>query len=79
MVHLKSILKILSILDAAMKKYFISICLMFVSLSCYQVDRNCLPFHRGTFEFTTIVNGILKTSRFERNDLCLCPAVVSCC
>ena len=69
MVHLKSIPKILSILDAAMKKYFIGICLMFVTLSCYQVDRNCLPFHRGTFEFTTIVNGSLKTSRFERNEL----------
>ena len=69
MVHLKSILQILSILAAAMKKYFISICIILISLSCYQVDRNCLPFHEGTFEFTTIVNGSLKTSRFERNGL----------
>ena len=69
MVHLKSILQILSILAAAMKKYFISICIILISFSCYQVDRNCLPFHEGTFEFTTIINGSLKTSRFERSEL----------
>ena len=68
MVHLKFILQNLSILAVAMKKYFASICLVFMNLSCYQVDRNCLPFHKGTFEFTTIVNGSLKTSRFERNE-----------
>lgn len=34
--------------------------------SCYQVERNCTPFHEGVFEFRTVVNGTLKTSRFER-------------
>ena len=67
--HLKYIQQNLSILAAAMKKFFTCICLIFISLSCYQVERNCIPFHEGTFEFTTIVNGSLKTSIFERNEL----------
>ena len=69
MEHLKYIQQNLSIFNAAMKKYFTGICLFLISLSCYQVERNCLPFHKGTFEFTTIVNGNLKTSIFERNEL----------
>jgi len=36
-------------------------------VACYSTERNCLPFHQGVFEYTTVVNGEIKTSRFERN------------
>ena len=42
--------------------------LFFVLFACYTVERNCSTFHTGNFEFTTIVNGQLETSRFIRND-----------
>ena len=45
-------------------RYSILIFLFFVS--CYSVERDCLPFHQGTFEFTTIVNDEVKTSYFLR-------------
>ena len=45
-------------------RYSIIIFLFFVS--CYSVERDCLPFHQGTFEFTTIVNNKMKTSYFLR-------------
>ena len=45
-------------------RYSIIIFLFFIS--CYSVERDCLPFHQGTFEFTTIVNNEMKTSYFLR-------------
>lgn len=36
--------------------------------SCYSSKRDCVPFHNGTFEFETIVNNSIETSRFTRND-----------
>ena len=36
-------------------------------LSCYSVEKDCDSFKLGNFEFTTIVNGEIKTSRFERS------------
>ena len=36
-------------------------------LSCYDVEKNCNSFRLGTFEFSTIVNGEIKTSRFVRS------------
>ena len=45
-------------------RYSIIIFLFFIS--CYSVERDCLPFHHGTFEFTTIVNNEMKTSYFLR-------------
>ncbi len=45
-------------------RYSIIIFLFFVS--CYSVERDCLAFHQGTFEFTTIVNNEMKTSYFLR-------------
>ncbi len=36
--------------------------------ACYNVERDCLKFHTGEFEFSTIVNGTLKTSYFTRSD-----------
>jgi len=34
--------------------------------SCYSVSRDCIKFHTGSFEFTTLINGEIKTSRFLR-------------
>jgi hypothetical protein len=34
--------------------------------SCYSVERNCKNFHTGSFEFSTLINGEIKTSYFSR-------------
>jgi len=47
-----------------MKNYLIIFC--FLLASCYSVERNCSPFHEGTFEFSQIINGKLTRSVFER-------------
>ena len=42
---------------------------LFVSLllfSCYSVERDCIKFHTGSFEFSTLINGEIKTSHFNR-------------
>ena len=36
--------------------------------SCYSVERNCMKFHSGSFEFTKLINGEIKTSYFTRTD-----------
>jgi hypothetical protein len=36
--------------------------------SCYNPERNCKDFKRGTFEFESYLNGELKKTRFVRND-----------
>ena len=36
-------------------------------LSCYDVEKDCNAFKLGTFEFSTIINGEIKTSRFIRS------------
>ena len=45
-------------------------CLLFfiplLTLSCYQVDRNCSDFKTGTFEFIYIVDGVEKKGTFVR-------------
>jgi len=41
---------------------------LFIISSCYSPNRDCVPFHKGTFEFETIVNNSLESSRFIRND-----------
>ncbi len=41
-------------------------CLFFTS--CYKIDRNCSNFKTGTFEFTYIVDGAEKTSKFIRTE-----------
>lgn len=44
-------------------------CIVFFSfISCYTPKRDCLTFHKGTFEFETIVDNVLEKSRFIRND-----------
>ena len=45
-------------------------CILFfiplLTLSCYQVDRNCSDFKTGTFEFIYIVDGVEKKGTFVR-------------
>tara|TARA_B100000768_G_C11265363_1_gene370805 strand:- start:97 stop:471 length:375 start_codon:yes stop_codon:yes gene_type:complete len=50
-----------------MRSFFYCI-ILFCLVSCYTPKRDCLPFHKGTFEFEAIVNNTLETSRFIRND-----------
>ncbi|MGB0256580.1 MAG: DNA topoisomerase IV [Flavobacteriaceae bacterium] len=40
--------------------------IVFFFAGCYQVERNCLPFHEGRFQFTTMVNGEMQQSVFVR-------------
>lgn len=37
-------------------------------LSCYDAERNCKDFKTGKFKFDYEVDGIKKTTVFERND-----------
>ena len=37
-------------------------------LSCYSVDRDCKKFHTGSFEFTKMIDGEIKTSYFTRSE-----------
>lgn len=36
--------------------------------SCYNVERNCKDFKTGKFRFDYEVDGVTKTTLFERND-----------
>jgi hypothetical protein len=45
------------------------LCALIAFSSCYTVQRDCLPFHTGTFEFSQIINGEMKTSTFSRDSL----------
>ena len=36
--------------------------------SCYSVERDCKKFHIGLFEFSTLINGEIKTSYFSRSE-----------
>lgn len=36
--------------------------------SCYSVKRDCKNFHTGIFEFSTMINGEIKTSSFSRTE-----------
>jgi hypothetical protein len=37
-------------------------------MSCYNTDRNCADFKTGKFKFEYEIDGIKKTTVFERND-----------
>ena len=37
-------------------------------LSCYDVERNCKDFKTGKFKFEYEIDGVKKTTVFERND-----------
>ena len=48
-----------------MKKILI---VAFLFTSCYNVERNCIDFKTGVFEFSTQVNDSLVTSTFTRTN-----------
>ena len=48
-----------------MKKVII---LSFLFISCYSVERDCIKFRTGSFEFTTLVNDSIVKSAFIRTD-----------
>ena len=48
-----------------MKKILI---LAFLFTSCYNVERNCIDFKTGEFEFSSIINDSLVKSKFTRTD-----------
>lgn len=50
-----------------MKKITAFIPVLFL-LSCYNVERNCADFKTGKFEFEYEIDGVKKTTVFERND-----------
>lgn len=58
----------LNVLRQRINPYFFLILGLLHLSSCYTVERDCLNFHTGEFEFSTIVNGSLKTSYFTRTD-----------
>jgi hypothetical protein len=37
-------------------------------MSCYDVERNCRDFKTGKFKFEYEIDGVKKTTLFERND-----------
>lgn len=39
---------------------------LLILTSCYDVERNCKDFKTGKFKFDFVVNGIMKTTVFER-------------
>jgi hypothetical protein len=42
--------------------------LLLLFISCYNVERNCKDFKTGKFKFEFEVDGVKKTTIFERND-----------
>jgi len=50
-------------------KKLISIALIsFCLISCYNVERKCSDFKTGKFKFEYEIDGVKKTTVFERND-----------
>ena len=49
-------------------KSFVALILLLICLSCYSPQRNCEQFHKGTFEFKTIVGYQLLESTFVRDE-----------
>jgi hypothetical protein len=50
-----------------MKKIILLLPLLLL-MSCYDAERNCKDFKTGKFKFEYEVNGVKKTTLFERND-----------
>lgn len=49
-------------------KKTLTISLLLLIASCYNPERNCTDFKTGKFKFEYEVDGIKKTTFFERND-----------
>ena len=50
-----------------MKKIIFFVSLLILT-SCYDVERNCKDFKTGKFQFVFVVNGVKKTTVFERTE-----------
>ena len=50
-----------------MKKITLLLSLLLL-MSCYDAERNCKDFKTGKFQFDYKVNGVTKTTVFERKD-----------
>lgn len=51
-----------------MRKIIFFSLILFLSVSCYQPERNCADFKAGTFQFETFLDGELQKTTFVRND-----------
>jgi hypothetical protein len=49
-------------------KKILAIPLLILIVSCYNPETNCKDFKTGKFKFEYVVDGIKKTTFFERND-----------
>lgn len=49
-------------------KSILSLPLLLFVVSCYNVEHNCKDFKTGKFRFEYEVDGVEKTTMFERND-----------
>jgi hypothetical protein len=49
-------------------KKLILLPLIFLVVSCYNKEKNCKDFKTGKFKFEYEVDGVKKTTLFERND-----------
>ena len=49
-------------------KKLILLPLIFLVVSCYDNEKNCKDFKTGKFKFEYEVDGVKKTTLFERND-----------
>lgn len=59
--------RIAGIAPKKMKKIIFLLPLLLL-FSCYNVERNCKDFKNGKFKFEYEVDGVKKTTFFERND-----------
>ena len=51
-----------------MKKYLSLLLFSVLLSSCFQPERNCADFRKGTFEFEAFLEGELQKTVFTRND-----------
>lgn len=51
-----------------MKKIISLLPILLILTSCFNAERNCKDFKTGKFEFELVVDGVKKTTFFERND-----------
>ncbi|WPR70965.1 DNA topoisomerase IV [Flavobacterium sp. NG2] len=51
-----------------MKKLLLLVSVFSLLVSCMQAERNCTDFKTGKFKFEHEVDGVIKTTFFERND-----------
>lgn len=49
-------------------RYLLCSCILLISFSCYQPERDCQRFRNGSFQFTTELNGEDVTTTFVRQD-----------